>query len=138
MIKNDILLELNWGSIVREKIKDRIFLSSVHQVKGLEFKHVLFIGIENYQLPSGRICYNKCDKKLDIDLSEEINIFYVGISRTIHELIFTASREVLKWGQIKKRALSCFIEKIDNFIKFIDYETGKPIKYLDNKCWKKK
>ena len=138
MIKNDILLELNWGSIVREKIKDRIFLSSVHQVKGLEFKHVLFLGIENYELPSGRNCYNKCDNRLDIDLSEEINIFYVGISRTIHELIFTASREVLKWSKIKKRAISCLIEKIDNFVQFIDYKNSKPIKYLDNKCWKKK
>lgn len=137
MIKNDILLELNWGNIVREKIKDRIFLSSVHQVKGLEFKHVLFIGIENYELPSGRNCYNKCDNKLDIDLLEETNIFYVGISRTIYELIFTHSREVFKWGRIRKRALSCLIEKIDNFVNFVDYKTGKLINYSENKCWKK-
>ncbi len=137
MVKNDLLLELNWGNIVRDKIKDRIFLSSVHQVKGLEFKYVFFIGIENYELPSGRNCYNKCHMKRDISLSEEFNIFYVGISRTIYELTFTASRVVLKWSQIKKRALSCFIEKIDNFVKFIDNETGKPTNYLDNKCWKK-
>lgn len=137
LIKNDILLELNWGFIVREKIKDKIFLSSVHQVKGLEFNHVFFVGIENYELPSGRNCYNKCDKKLDIDLSEEINIFYVGISRTIHELIFTVSREVVKWGQKKKRAISCFIEKIDNFVNFIDYNNGKIIDYSNYKCWNK-
>jgi superfamily I DNA/RNA helicase len=135
MIKNDILLELNWGNIVREKIKDRIFLSVVHQVKGLEFKQVLFIGIENYELPSGRNCYNKCGNKLDIDLSEETNIFYVGISRTIYELIFTASKEVVRWGQKKKRALSCLIEKIDNFVNFVDYNTGKLTNYSDNKCW---
>ena len=122
--------------IIREKIRDKIFLSSVYQVKGFEFKYVFFIGIENYELPSGRNCYNKCNRKLEIDLSEEINIFYVGISRIIHELIFTASREVVKWGQEKKRAISCFIEKIDNFVNFIEYNTGKLIDYSDNKCWK--
>ena len=137
MIKNDILLELNWGNIVREKIKNRIFLSVVHQVKGLEFKYVLFIGIENYELPSGRNCYNKCGNNLKINLSEETNIFYVGISRTIDELILTASKEVYKWGRKRKRALSCLIEKIENFVNFVDYSTGKLTNYLDIKCWNK-
>lgn len=137
MIKNDILLELNWGIIIREKIKGKIFVSSVHQVKGLEFKYIFFIGIENYELPNWRICIPKCNEKIDINLSEDINIFYVGISRTILELNFTSSKEILKRGQKKKRALSCFMEKIDNFVNFIDYNTGNLIDYSDNKCWKK-
>ena len=137
LIKNDILLELNWGLIIREKIKDKIFLSAVHQVKGLEFKYVFFIGIENYELPFWTVCVPKCNEKIEINLSEEINVFYVGISRTINELKFTSSREVLKKGKKKKRAISCFMEKIDNFVNFIDYNTGNIIDYSDFKCWKK-
>lgn len=103
----------------------------------MEFRHVLFIGIENFELPSGRNCYTKFGNKLDIDLLEESNIFYVGISRTIYELIFTASREVFKRGRKRKRVLSCLIEKIDNFVNFVDFNTGNLINYSENKYWKK-
>ena len=57
--------------------------------------------------------------------------------KKIDELIFTASREVVKWGQKKKRAISCFIEKTDNFVNFINYNTGEIIDYSNYKCWKK-
>jgi len=135
IIKNDIRLELNWGIIVRENIKDKVFLSVVHQVKGLEFKHVFFIGMENYGFPLGWMCFNKCVKKLKQDLTEETNIFYVGVSRAISKLVFTSSKKVIRKGQKKKTALNCFINKIDNFIRFIDHSTRNTINYKDIKCW---
>ncbi|HEA70957.1 MAG TPA: ATP-dependent helicase [archaeon] len=134
-IKNDIYLEMNWGAVVRENTKDKIFLSVVHQVKGMEFNNVLFLGLENYELPSGLKCYNKCSKHLDQDMSEEENIFYVGVSRTISELVFTSSKKVIKKGVEKKRSLSCFINKIRQFVRLIDHDRNKPVNYSDVKCW---
>ncbi len=134
-IKNDIYLEMNWGAVVRENTKDKIFLSVVHQVKGMEFNNVLFLGLENYQLPSGFKCFNKCSKHLYQDMSEEENIFYVGVSRAISELVFTSSKEVIKKGVKKTRSLSCFINKIKQFVRLIDHERNETVNYSDVKCW---
>lgn len=134
-IKNDIYLEMNWGAVVRENTKDRIFLSVVHQVKGMEFNNVLFLGMENYGFPLGYMCFNKCIKKLNQDLTEEANIFYVGVSRAISKLVFTSSKEVIRKDQKKRTALNCFINKIDNFVRYIDHSTGNTLNYKDIKCW---
>lgn len=134
-IKNDIYLEMNWSAVVRENTKDKIFLSVVHQVKGMEFNNVLFLGLEIYELPSGFKCYNKCSKHLDQDMSEEENIFYVGVSRTISELVFTSSKKVIKKGVEKRRSLSCFIDKIRQFVRLIDHERNELVNYSDVKCW---
>ncbi len=132
-IKNDIHLELNWGMIVRENIKDKIFLSSIHQVKGLEFQHVFFIGLENNVFPTYWKC-KRCKNGTEIVLTEEESVFYVGVSRTISELIFTSSNEVIKWGNKWTVKLNCLIENIGNHVRFIDYKTQDSLRIENLKC----
>src|SRR5690554_3940140 len=49
---------------------DRINFLSIHQVKGLEFDCVFFIGLEEGKIPF-----------IDADIEEERRLFYVGITR---------------------------------------------------------
>ena len=137
LIKNDMLLELNWGEKIREKTKDKIYLSSVHQVKGLEFSKVIFVGLENFEFPHPRICIKKCINNEVINIQEEKNILYVGISRTKSNLILTSLKQILnREGKIRKRALSCLLQDIEHFINIIDINNPlSSVTFDSKKCW---
>jgi len=141
LIKNDIFLEINWGEIVREKIKNKIYISAVHQVKGLEFSKVFFIGLETFTIPSGGIC-NACfnNKIVADEIKDEFNVLYVGISRTKSNIISTSLKTQLNIrNERKKRKLSCLTDKIKNFFEFIDYNNPQDLVEYDGiKCWKLK
>ena len=62
----DIDLKLN---------EDFVSLMSLHSSKGLEFKNVFIVGLEEDLFPSA-LSYNSRD-----DLEEERRLFYVGITR---------------------------------------------------------
>ncbi len=137
LIKNDMLLELNWGEKIREKTKGKIYLSSVHQVKGLEFSKVIFVGLENFEFPHPRICIKKCINNEVINIQEEKNILYVGISRTKSNLILTSLKQILnREGKIKKRTLSCLLQDIEHFINIIDINNPlSSVTFDSKKCW---
>jgi superfamily I DNA/RNA helicase len=89
---NEILLEINWGKFLREKIKNKIFLSTIHSAKGLEFEKVIVCGLENGSLPFFTSC-NKCDGHLDEkEWIKSLKIFNVGISRAKDELCLSSSK----------------------------------------------
>jgi superfamily I DNA/RNA helicase len=62
---------------------------SIHKSKGLEFKTVIFIGLEDEQW------WNFSSQP-----EEEKRAFFVAFSRAIHSVHFTFSQERTRWGRI--------------------------------------
>ncbi len=71
---------------------DRFNFLTIHQAKGLEFDIVFFIGLEEGNLPM-----------TDINIKEERNLFYVGLTR--------ARRQIYLCSVIKNKKPSRFIKE---------------------------
>lgn len=92
LFSNEVLLEINWGDILRKEIKNKIFLSTIHSAKGLEFEKVIVCGIESGSLPFFVSC-KECKKShLDEnDWMESLKLLNVGVSRAKLELFILSS-----------------------------------------------
>jgi uncharacterized protein (TIGR00375 family) len=90
-----------------DKRADRISLLTLHSSKGLEFKCVFIVGMENWIIPFYRA------KKL-CDIEEERRLLYVGMTRAEQRLFLTRCVK-RKWlGTYKNLAISPFLEKIES------------------------
>lgn len=99
-----------------DKRSDRITLMTLHSAKGLEFKCVFIVGLENDILPLYR-------SKEPEDIEEERRLLYVGMTRAKERLFLThANRR--KWlGTYKNLPVSPFLEKIkDELLKLSRFE----------------
>ncbi len=92
----------------------KVQLLTLHACKGLEFKAVLLMGVEEDLLPH---------RSLGGDVSEERRLFYVGVTRAKERLILTRARTRKRFGRLQPVAASRFLEEIkpDLLVKF---ETG--------------
>ena len=86
------------------KNKNGIKLMTLHQAKGLEFKVVFVVGLEEGLLPHSR--------SLDdiYSLEEERRLFYVGITRAKERLIITHARRRFIFGRRGETMKSRFLE----------------------------
>lgn len=99
-----------------DKRSDKITLMTLHSAKGLEFKCVFIVGLENDILPLYR-------SKEPEDIEEERRLLYVGMTRAKERLFLThANRR--KWlGTYKNLPVSSFLEKIkDELLKLSRFE----------------
>lgn len=85
---------------------DRITLMSVHSAKGLEFKSVFVVGLEEKLFPS----FMALEKMEDID--EERRLFYVAITRAEQLLTLSWAASRYKFGQMRYNEPSRFLEEI--------------------------
>jgi DNA helicase-2/ATP-dependent DNA helicase PcrA len=83
---NDLYLNKN----LEIDIENKIFLSTVHGSKGLEWNHVYLIDVNNIDFPSMRMAYFK--DELD-DMEEERRLFYVACSRAKKYLTITYHKD---------------------------------------------
>ncbi len=83
----------------------RVTLITLHNTKGLEFERVIISGLEEGIFPSER-------KDGDVDIEEERRLFYVGLTRARRELVLTACRNRLRFGQTERHAPSRFLDEI--------------------------
>jgi superfamily I DNA/RNA helicase len=98
-----------------ETEEDAVTLITFHAAKGLEFKHVFLIGVEE-----GLIPHERC--RVERNLDEERRLFYVGITRAMRKLTITYCRQRLMYGRPSYNNRSSFLEDMDpKFVEEIDF-----------------
>ena len=85
--------------------KHGVNIITIHKAKGLEFKHVIVIGICEKILPS------KHAKELK-DIEEERRLFYVAITRAEHDLCLTYFKKLRIDDEDKTMQPSRFLDEI--------------------------
>ena len=107
---------------INHESEDYISLMTLHLSKGLEFKHVFIVGLEEDLFPSA-LSYNTRS-----ELEEERRLFYVGITRAKQNLYLSYANSRYRWGKLIYCEESRFINEIDkdyvNITKQVDF---KPI-----------
>lgn len=86
---------------------DYITLMSVHSAKGLEYKSVFVVGLEEKLFPS----FMSMDSQDAVD--EERRLFYVAITRAEQFLTLSYANSRYKFGQMRYNQPSRFLEEID-------------------------
>ena len=87
-------------------MSDRVFVSTVHKAKGLEFDNVIVFDAVDGKYPSAY------GNKAVAD-SEEARKFYVAISRARRRLIVTyCHNSVSPWGRWYAKELSPYLKSI--------------------------
>jgi len=91
---------------------DKVTLMTIHMAKGLEFKNVYIVGMEEDLFPSQMMLSSRAD------LEEERRLFYVAITRAEQKLFLSYALSRYRFGRLKSCEPSRFIEEIDSkFIK---------------------
>ena len=86
---------------------ERIFVSTVHKAKGLEFDNVIVLGASDNNYP-GFLAKDNPERR-----EEEKRRFYVAISRAKRRLIVSyALQRVTTWGRVFPQAITPFIHNI--------------------------
>jgi len=84
---------------------EAVRLMSLHASKGLEFRYVFIVGVEDGNLPH--------EASLEEgQLEEERRLMYVGITRAQKGLWLSHSAEVRRWGQTASLSPSRFIDEL--------------------------
>ncbi len=86
---------------------DRVTMMTIHGSKGLEFKHVFVVGLEENLFPSQMMLNNRAD------LEEERRLFYVAITRAEQNLTLSYADSRYNWGRLTYCEPSRFLLEID-------------------------
>ena len=101
--------------------EDKVSLMTLHLSKGLEFKNVFIVGLEEDLFPSA-LSYNTRS-----ELEEERRLFYVGITRAKENLYLSYANSRYRWGKLIYCEESRFLNEIDKeFVKIIKPNNFKP------------
>ena len=107
-------VSLDMGETQANKSDDAVQLMTIHSAKGLEFKYVFMIGMEETLFPHSRSVENINE------LEEERRLCYVGITRARHKLYLTYTEFRRLYGQDSYNPPSRFIKEIPNdYLEFI-------------------
>ncbi len=94
---------------------DKVTLMTIHGAKGLEFKQVFVVGLEENLFPSQMMIRNR------EDLEEERRLFYVAITRAEKKLTLSYAQQRYNWGKLNFCEPSRFLAEIDSkFLKYND------------------
>lgn len=86
---------------------DFVSLMTIHSSKGLEFKNVFVVGLEEDLFPSQMMLSSR------EDLEEERRLFYVAITRAKENLYFSYALSRYRYGRLINCEASRFIEEVD-------------------------
>jgi DNA helicase-2/ATP-dependent DNA helicase PcrA len=100
-----------------DKAKDTVSLMTIHSAKGLEFKNVFVVGLEENLFPSQMSLNSRSD------LEEERRLFYVAITRAEKKLTLTYATSRYRWGNLTTCEPSRFINEIN--AKYLELEVAK-------------
>ena len=98
---------------------DKVSMMTVHAAKGLEFKNVFVVGIEENLFPS-QMSMNSRE-----DLEEERRLFYVAMTRAEEKLYLSYATSRYRWGNLISCEPSRFIDEIGD--QYIDKPTERVV-----------
>ena len=88
--------------------RDKVTLMTVHSAKGLEFKNVFLVGLEEDLFPSQMMLQSQAD------LEEERRLFYVAITRAEKKLMISYAESRYQFGRLKSCEPSRFLDELDS------------------------
>jgi len=104
----------------KEEDRNRVTLMTMHSAKGLEFKHVYIVGMEDTLFPSPMS--NGSSKELE----EERRLFYVALTRAEKQATLSYARNRYKWGNLETCNPSRFLKELDPQFLHYPQTGGKP------------
>lgn len=109
----------------KDKDPDKVTLMTIHMAKGLEFRNVYIVGLEEDLFPSQMMLSSRAD------LEEERRLFYVAITRAQKALYLSYALSRYRFGRLKNCEPSRFLDDVDqSFIKvsnkFAGFESTPP------------
>jgi DNA helicase II / ATP-dependent DNA helicase PcrA len=94
---------------------EKVTLMTIHSSKGLEFKYVYIVGMEEDLFPSQMMLNSRAD------LEEERRLFYVAVTRAERNLFLSFATSRYRYGRLHNCEPSRFLNEIDqkyiNFVK---------------------
>lgn len=112
---SDVMLATDQDS-TDETSDEKVTLMTCHAAKGLEFKHVYVVGVEEELLPSA-MSMNSAD-----EVEEERRLLYVAMTRAKETLALTYAKTRFRNGQTVQTRPSRFLSEIGR--KFVQMETS--------------
>lgn len=103
-----------------EEDRNKVTLMTIHSAKGLEFKHIYIVGMEDTLFPS------PMSSGSARELEEERRLFYVAVTRAEKQVTLSYALNRYKWGNLERCSPSRFLKEMDQ--KFLNYPQtgGKP------------
>jgi len=86
---------------------DKVTLMTIHAAKGLEFRNVFIVGLEEDLFPSQLMLESRAD------LEEERRLFYVAITRAEKRLSFSYAESRYHYGRLKSCEPSRFLMEVN-------------------------
>lgn len=90
-----------------EKDKEKVTMMTVHSSKGLEFKNIFLVGLEEDLFPSQMMLESQSD------LEEERRLFYVAVTRAEKKLSISYAESRYQYGRLKMCEPSRFLDEIN-------------------------
>jgi len=91
----------------KDKDPEKVTLMTIHMAKGLEFKYVYIVGMEEDLFPSQLMLSSRAE------LEEERRLFYVAITRAKNRLFLSHAASRYRFGRLKNCEPSRFLDDID-------------------------
>jgi DNA helicase-2/ATP-dependent DNA helicase PcrA len=91
----------------KDKDPDKVTLMTIHMAKGLEFRYVYIVGLEEDLFPSQMMLSSRAE------LEEERRLFYVAITRAQKRLFLSYALTRYRYGRLKNCEPSRFLDDID-------------------------
>ena len=95
---------------------EMVTMMTIHSSKGLEFRNVFIVGMEENLFPSQMMLNSRAD------LEEERRLFYVAITRAEKKLTLSYATSRYQWGNLRACEKSRFIDEIDP--KYLNFKFG--------------
>ncbi len=99
-----------------EDNRNKVSVMTVHAAKGLEFKYIYIVGMEEELFPSAM---SSASLK---ELEEERRLFYVAITRAEMQVSISYTQTRYRWGVMNYCKPSRFIKEIED--KYLDWPAG--------------
>jgi len=93
---------------------EAVTLMTIHSAKGLEFRNVYIVGLEENLFPSQMMITSRAD------LEEERRLFYVAITRAEKKLTLSYATSRYQWGNLRSCEKSRFLDEIDP--QYVDFK----------------